>query len=219
MNGVSDGKTYAVFKIAASGTVLAFGVISVTIQYVSDVESIKTAQNISYSLMLGYVIGSILSEKFYLSFSKRKAAFISYFLCVGSCLGLYVHHYLNSVLVLVVGYTLSGIGQSLFYVLLVGYATPYIRAKEKSLLLSIVLGTMSTSGLIGTIFNYVMREVGIYSPTIYLIISFVILSLSIGISWNIKGFPHTYIKNNDSVPDVPFKYLYLFFYTYGVCFI
>ncbi len=192
-------------------------------EYLIDLDfSEQLIDLINYMYEVGFMVGCLFSERYYTSNVQKKAVFLAYSLSILSGLSLGIYkiflkssgEYVKSVII--VGYGLSGIGQSLLIILMVAYATPYVKSYPNTGLIPILLGLLNFSGLVGALLNYLITNIGFNTDWILLAITIIILLLSFAISWNLKGIPRVYIINNEMKPEIPFSYFSVSFYTYGV---
>ena len=169
---------------------------------------------------VGYMLGCFFSERFYTSNVQRKAVILAYTLTTSSGISLALFKIFESKvknleIIIVIGYTLSGLGQSLLIIVMVAYATPYIKLHPKSALLSVLVGLLNFSGAIGGLLSYLIST-SQYSSWLNIILNTVLLTISILISSNLKQSPRSYTISLSKKPDIPFSYFSFTFYTYGV---
>lgn len=172
---------------------------------------------------VGFMLGCFLSERYYTSNVQRRAVILAYSMttCSGISLALfklYASSINNFEIIVVIGYTLSGLGQSLLIIVMVAYATPYIKLYPKSALLPVLVGLLNFSGAVGGLLSYLISNYE-YSGYLNLGLNAILLTASILISWKLKQSPRRYSISVSNKPDIPFSYFSLTFYTYGVRFI
>ena len=214
MEEVSSGNINLVFKIAASACILSISFQSV--QYITELDS-EWVEWIDYMYEVGYMIGCLISENYYSVNVQWKAVIIAYTLtmCSGISLSLFYMIKRPEYIVLI-GYTLSGIGQSLLIVLLIAYTTPIIKADSTSILLPIILGLFHFSGIIGSSLSYFIEKFFATSQGLILfLLNLLLLFISYIISWTLKGIPTIY-WNINRTPEIPFSHFNIVFYTVGV---
>ena len=208
-------------KIGISSCILSISFLSVEVQYVSSNLSQEWINIINYMYELGFLIGCIISERYYTSNVQKKAVYFAYTLTIFSSISLSLFNLLHSLVrnleaLVAVGYTLSGCGQSLIIVMLVAYSTPHVRKNPKSALLPFILGLLNISGVVGALLTYFISRIE-YLPDLFMIIlNFALLFVSLIISRDLKAIPRVYIVNGDKRPEIPFGYFTVAFYTYGV---
>jgi MFS family permease len=165
---------------------------------------------------LGFIIGCIVSEKYYTFNIQRTAIFIAYLLSICSSLSLYFLFLHGSNTLIVIGYTLSGIGQALLMVVIVTYTIPIIKNNPFCPVLPIVFCLLGVSGVLGSVLNiflYDKNEASNYSllglNSVFIIISFII-------SWDLKGITKSSIITDNNKPIIPFEDFNIVFYAFGV---
>ena len=159
MENISHGKIYKVLKISISSCILSISFLSVEVQYISSSLSLEWVDIINYMYEVGFLIGCIISERYYTSNVQKKAVYLAYTLTIFSSISLSLFNLLGSPgnnleVIVVIGYTLSGCGQSLIVVLMVAYAAPHVRKNPKSALLPFILGLLNISGVVGALLTY-----------------------------------------------------------------
>lgn len=170
---------------------------------------------------VGFLVGCIIAERYYTSNVQTKAVYSAYLLTIFSSISLSVYNLIGSTedsleVIVVIGYTLSGCGQSLIVVLMVAYATPHVRKNPMSALLPLILGLLNFSGVVGALLTYFISSIEFLPDLFMIILNLILLFLSVIISRNLKAIPIVYIINGEKRPEIPFSYFAIAFYTYGV---
>ena len=202
-----------------SACILSISFFAVELQFMSISIEADLVNIIGYMYEVGFMIGCLLSERYYTSNVEKKAVIIAYTLTTCSGLSLSLEGIFSNELyafIIIAGYTLSGIGQSLLLVVMVAYATPLVRQEPSSVLIPILVALINFSGVVGSLLNYSVVVLNWHTTYVLLVLNFVLLFASIGISWNLKGIPRVYFINGDDKPEIPFSYFSIAFYTYGV---
>ena len=219
MEEITNGNINLVFKIAASTCILSISFQSV--QYIYKLES-EWVEWINYMYQAGFMIGCLISERYYSANVQWKAVIIAYTLTMCSGISLSLFYIIERPdgsgpgYIVLIGYTLSGIGQSLLLVLLIAYTTPIIKADPTSVLLPIILVFFHFPGIIGTSLSYFIEKFfATYQGLILLLLNLLLLFISYIISWTLKGIP-TICWNISRTPEIPFSHFNIVFYTVGV---
>lgn len=194
--------------------------LSVEVQLLSTNIDKSWIDIVNYMYEFGYILGCFVSERYYTSNVERKAVIFAYFLTVLSSVSLSLYkifksYYKDLEFIIALGYCFSGIGQSLLIIVMVAYATPYIRLYPKSALLPIMMGLLNFTAIVGTLLTY---SISLFEHSAYISLCFntLLLIISTLISMNLKNIPRCYTISNSSKPEVPFKNFSVTFYTYGV---
>jgi hypothetical protein len=171
---------------------------------------------------VGFMIGCYISEKYYTSNVQRKAVILAYSLTTFSSISLALFKIFEDKIsglesIIVLGYTLSGLGQSLLIIVMVAYATPHIKQYPKSALLPVLVGLLNFSGAVGGLLSFLIST-SMYSGYLNIGLNIILLSISILISSNLKQSPRVYTISLSSKPEIPFSYFSVTFYAYGVNF-
>lgn len=196
--------------------------MSVEVQYITTDLDDSAVDLVNYLYEIGFMIGCMFSEKYYTSRVQKSAVFICYALTMCSGISLSIFSILkennieNAEYIVVAGYGLSGIGQSLLLVVMIAYATPHTKQHPRSALLPLILGLLNFSAVVGALANYFVQFFNSYNNIVMLIMDFILLSMSFAISWNLKGIPQAYIKDGELKPEIPFSNFSVSFYSYGV---
>lgn len=166
------------------------------------------------------MVGCIFSEKYYICNIQRKAVFVAYSLAISSIVSLYLSDLYDGLApyILYIGYFFTGVGQSLLSIILIAYATPFVRnCPTQSNLITILFGTLNIFGVIGAIIKYLLYKLS-HDKLIMLLINVALLLASLIISRKLKGIPQVYYKYGESKPIIPFESFTIVFYTAGVIF-
>lgn len=186
---------------------LSISFMSVEVQYITTDLDDSAVDIVNYLYEIGFMIGCMFSEKYYTSRVQKSAVFICYALTMCSGLSLSIFSILkennvaNAEYIVVAGYGLSGIGQSLLLVVMIAYATPHMKQHPRSVLLPLILGLLNFSAVVGALTNYFVQFFNSYTNVVMLIMDFILLSMSFAISWNLKGIPQAYIKDGELKPE------------------